>query len=110
MGDDFPHFDISSISSSISTMHYQNLLAALVIFSGVVAALPSVHADGGSSALTRRGGKKEECVECPKDSTECRNGCLYIVCEKEKCKDKDCCEKKGLEEGKPYVTIPRPLN
>ena len=76
-------------------------LVALAAFSSLVLAIPSSYDD---YTLARRGDEKE-CVECPPEKSDCTVGCIYIVCEKEKCKDKDCCEKKGLKEGKPYVFI-----
>jgi hypothetical protein len=84
-------------------MLYQSFISALVVFTTVVAALPSVHVSDSSFSLSRRGKKDDSCIECPPDTTECKDGCLYIICDKTKCQDEACCEKKGLEDGKPYV-------
>ena len=81
-------------------MRYQTIIATIAVMAGLASAIPSAYDD--SLTLAPRGDKKE-CVECPPHKSDCKVGCIYVVCEKEKCKDKNCCEKKGLQEGKPYV-------
>jgi len=81
-------------------MHYAKIIASLVAFSGLAMAIPNSY--DNPFPLVRRG-EERECIECPPEERDCVTGCIYIVCEKQKCKDKDCCEKLGLEDGKPYV-------
>jgi len=80
-------------------MLLKTFLATFTLFAGLVAAMPNGVDE--SFALVRRG--DDEGVKCPSDKSDCKKGCIYIKCGK--CDwEEDCCEKKGLEEEKPYVS------